>query len=135
MATITGSARLFAECPGRLIFLAGGPTPSGTSLVALVVIPFSTFGSSRYRAVPTPDDAGTAEKFACVLSSGACGVSRHADAAHGFGAFVPTIPKKVFMTPIGDQTQSVSDLLLVKLAKRAFLRHASVHFKRFRRAR
>ena len=102
MTTITGSARLFAECPGRRIFLAGGPTPSGTSLVALVVIPFSTFGSSRCRAVPTPDDAGTVEQFAYVLSSAPCGVSRHTDAARYFSAFVPPVPKKIFVTAVGD---------------------------------
>ena len=59
--------------------------------------------------------------------------SVRADAARGFSAFVPAVPKKVFVTPVGDQAQRVSHLFFVKVAERALLRHAAVHFMRFRR--
>ncbi len=63
----------------------------------------------------------------------ACGVLRHADTARHFSAFVPPVPKKIFVAAVGDQAQGVSHLFLVKVTEGAFLRHAAVHFMRFRR--
>ena len=52
-----------------------------------------------------------------------------------FSTFFPTLPEKCFFLTVGDETEGVSYLFLVKLAEGSGLLHSSVHLRGLGRTR